>query len=209
VKLAIPDPMDLGFNVEPTRKCGPCQLCCKLLPVKELQKGANQRCAHQRHGKGCAVYRDKAVMPDSCQLWSCRWLLGLDTAELRRPDLARYVIDVIPDFVDVVNDDSTRTPVEIIQIWVDPKQRDAWKDPALRAFLERRAAEGKGALIRYSASDAITVFAPPLSARFGAPGGTWIVDSSGTVRPERTGRDRLDGVLAARRAVQPEMEGQA
>lgn len=187
------------------RRCGPCQLCCKLLPVAELQKGANTRCTHQRHGKGCAIYR-KPDMPRSCQLWSCRWLLGQDTDELRRPDRSRYVVDMLPDFVEVeVIDTGQRMPVEVVQVWCDPKAREAWKDEALAAYLTRRAAEGKGALIRFSSSDAITIFPPPLSERFGAPAGVWIVNESGTRRPERNARERLDGVARARLAAIGEM----
>ena len=123
--LAFPDPMKLGLNVEPVRKCGPCQLCCKLMPIAEMDKPANHRCTHQRHGKGCAIY---ATRPTSCAKWSCRWLLGLDTDGMRRPDLSRYVIDMIPDFVEVENSETgTRIPIEVVQVWCDPKQRDAWQ----------------------------------------------------------------------------------
>lgn len=199
--LALPDPFALGLNVAPTRQCGPCQLCCKLLPVVELQKTANTRCSHQRHGKGCAIYR-KPGMPQSCQLWSCRWLLGLDTGELRRPDRSRYVVDMLPDFVELeVIDTGERTQVEVVQVWCDPKAREAWKDEALAAYLTRRAAEGKGALIRFSSSDAITVFPPPLSERFGAPAGAWIVNESGTSAPAHTVRDVFAGVARARQAA--------
>jgi len=43
------------------RQCGGCTLCCKLLPVPPLEKLAGQRCQHQRHGKGCAVYETSAM----------------------------------------------------------------------------------------------------------------------------------------------------
>ena len=39
------------------RQCGDCQLCCKLLPVKSLAKLAGDRCSHQKHHKGCDVYK--------------------------------------------------------------------------------------------------------------------------------------------------------
>ena len=69
---------------EPTRRCGDCQLCCKLLPVGALGKAAGERCRHQRHHKGCAVYR-KRGFPSECGAWSCRWLVEDDTADLSRP----------------------------------------------------------------------------------------------------------------------------
>jgi hypothetical protein len=200
--LAFPDPFNIGFNVEPVRKCGPCQLCCKLMPIAEMSKPANHRCTHQRHNKGCNIY---ATRPTSCAKWSCQWLLGTDTADLRRPDLSRYVIDMIPDFVEVEDRETgTRIPVEVVQVWCDPKQRNAWQhDEALGAFLERRASEAKGALIRFSATDAVTVFPPPLSHRFGAPEGDWIVNDSGCAIPERRAAERFDGILRARQTVSP------
>ena len=40
----------------PTRQCGDCTLCCRLLPVRSLNKGAGERCKHQSHARGCKVY---------------------------------------------------------------------------------------------------------------------------------------------------------
>ena len=39
-----------------TRHCGGCTLCCKLIPVEELNKPAGARCKHVRTGKGCSIY---------------------------------------------------------------------------------------------------------------------------------------------------------
>ena len=147
------------------RHCGDCNLCCKLLPVRALGKGAGERCRHQRH-TGCRVYH-KQGMPPECAIWNCRWLVNDDTAELSRPDRSHYVIDIMPDFVEAGDDrrpDAPRQTIEVVQIWVDPKYPDAHKDPALRAYLERRALEGKIGLIRYNASDAFALVAPSLTA---------------------------------------------
>lgn len=141
------------------RECGACQLCCKLLPVPPLGKGANERCKHQRFGKGCAVYHTKA-MPMECGLWNCRWLINDDAAELSRPDRSHYVIDLMPDYVTARFDGEVRN-IPVVQIWCDPHHRDAWRDPALRRWLFRRAQDGIAAIIRFDARDAITVFAPP------------------------------------------------
>lgn len=145
------------------RRCGDCTLCCKLLPVREMNKRAGERCQHQRH-TGCAVYR-KPGMPMSCSMWSCRWVVNDDTGELRRPDRSHYVIDMMPDFVTVVDDETgERTPLEVVQVWVDPKHRDAWQDPALLDYLARRGEEGKAALIRYSNREGITVIPPAMTS---------------------------------------------
>ena len=45
------------------RTCGNRQLCCRLLPVRELAKGANVRCQHQKFGVGCAVYHRRRPFP--------------------------------------------------------------------------------------------------------------------------------------------------
>jgi hypothetical protein len=139
----------LIYDADPMRQCGACTLCCKLVPVKEIGKRAGERCQHQRH-TGCAIYSRR---PMSCMVWSCSWLLGDDTKELRRPDRSRYVIDPMPDQVSVGGQ-----RVQVVQIWCDPKAPDAWQDPALIAFLQRKAAEGVGALIRYSGSEGKAVF---------------------------------------------------
>jgi hypothetical protein len=145
------------------RQCGDCQLCCKLLPVQELAKGAGQRCKHQRHHKGCAVYHRRG-MPAACSLWNCRWLVNDDTADLSRPDRAHYCIDIMPDFV-TLRDNRTgeKKYVEVVQIWVDPGYPDAHRDPALRAYLERRAEEGKAAIVRWDNRRGVVIFAPVMS----------------------------------------------
>jgi hypothetical protein len=169
------------------RRCGECTLCCRLLPVRTLNKPANQRCKHQRH-TGCMVYNRRPwdlayqiaveemrkigldaahneTMPPECAMWNCRWLVNDDTGDLSRPDRSHYVVDLMPDFVTGVhNDTGEKTNIEVIQIWVDPKHPDAHKDPDLRRYLERRALEGKVALIRFNERDAFTLIPPSLAA---------------------------------------------
>jgi hypothetical protein len=169
----------------PMRQCGGCTLCCKLLPVNELDKLAGERCRHQQTGKGCAVYRTRK-MPACCHFWNCRWLVNDDTADLSRPDRTHYVIDLLPDYVTVVNNETgEKENVEVIQIWCDPKFPHAHRDPALRRYLERRAAEGKMALVRYNNKDAISI------VMFNGK----LHEHSGTVDPDR--KYSLAGVAAA------------
>jgi hypothetical protein len=128
-------------------------------------KRAGQRCEHQRHHKGCAVYARLERVSPSCKLWSCRWLVNDDTGGLRRPDRSHYVLDLIPDFVTAVDDlTGERQAVQVVQIWVDPKHPDAHRDPALRAYLERRAKDNIIGLVRYDNESAIALFPPALSA---------------------------------------------
>ena len=136
------------------RTCGECTLCCELLPVKELGKGAGTRCSHQSF-KGCRIY---ASRPRSCRLWSCGWLTGGDCADLRRPDRSHYVVDPMPDFITIEDGDTgEQTKLPVIQIWCDPKYPNAHRDPALRKLLEEHS---HPALVRYSERNAIVLIPP-------------------------------------------------
>jgi hypothetical protein len=145
-----------------TRACGDCQLCCKLLPVADavLQKKGGERCKHQAHHVGCRVY-NSAAMPPSCRLWNCAWLVADDTGDLRRPDRSHYVIDIMPDFVTIEdNETGARINMPVVQIWIDPNHPDAHRDPALRAYLEARPT---AALIRSNSHDAFLLVPPALA----------------------------------------------
>jgi hypothetical protein len=138
-----------------------------LLPVRALGKVANQRCKHQRH-TGCMVYH-KPGMPPECYLWNCRWLVNDDTGDLSRPDRSHYVIDIMPDFITAIDNTTGETrKMEVVQVWIDPKFPDAYKDPHLRAYLDRRGYEGKLGMIRFNEREAITLVPPSL-----APDGEW------------------------------------
>lgn len=160
------------------RQCGDCQLCCKLLPVREISKLANTRCQHQRHGKGCGVY-NRPAMPPSCKLWNCRWLTEDRTQNLRRPDRSGYVVDIMPDFVTMRNDETgEKTTLPVLQIWVDPTRPDAWrKDRDLWDYMARLGAEeGMCALIRNGSEAAIFIAPPAVNAD-----GTWFEHGSGVM----------------------------
>ena len=172
-----------------------CDLCCRLLPmradafkqkefaetiqamvdhgmamptafemVKEFDKPAGERCQFQRHGKGCTVYEKR---PFGCRFWQCQWLQN-GTGDLPRPDRLHLVIDVIPDFVESIdNVDGSKTSIPVVQVWIDPKHPHAHRDPAFRAWLAERAAKtGEAALIRYSEKDAF-MLVPPVMASDG------------------------------------------
>ena len=139
------------------RQCGDCTLCCKLLPVRSLGKKGGERCKHQRH-TGCRVYSKLLRVAPECSLWNCRWLVNDDTGELSRPDRSHYVIDIMPDYVKTIDDETGEvTEVPVVQVWVDPKHPDAHRDPALRAWLERHSAI---ALIRFTPTDGFCLFPP-------------------------------------------------
>ena len=153
------------------RQCGDCQLCCRLLPMRDnepwrdgasIDKPANVRCPHQKHGVGCAIY-DKR--PFCCKVWTCRWLVNNDMADQSRPDRSHLVVDVMPDYVTVKAEGQEDQKVQVIQVWCDPRYPDAHRDPAFRRYLARRGEqEGVIALIRYNARDALTIVPPAMAA---------------------------------------------
>lgn len=140
------------------RECGTCSLCCKLLPVVTLRKGANTRCEHQRR-TGCKIYDQR---PNECRLWLCAWLGGGEA--LDRPDRGGYVVDTVPDFVTSVSPDGERMKIPVIQVWVDPKRPTAHEAPGLRHFLNEIARQhGFAALIRFNERDGFVLVPPALT----------------------------------------------
>jgi tRNA isopentenyl-2-thiomethyl-A-37 hydroxylase MiaE len=74
------------------------------------------------------------------------------------------VIDVMPDYITIRNNETgTAEYVEVVQIWVDPNYPEAHRDPALRAYIERRSHEGVAALIRWDNTEGMVIFAPAMS----------------------------------------------
>lgn len=139
------------------RVCGSCQLCCKLMPVPQLGKGANERCKHQRSGKGCLIYKSR---PWSCRTFVCRWLGDPKTTALPRPDRSHYTID--PEFDQVIIEG--QTIVAVLQVWLDPAFPNAWDTPELRSYMLMMAERFRVAtIIRTNSRDGFVVFPPPLA----------------------------------------------
>lgn len=189
-RMVIEDQDDGSVNVRFDNKgtgrvCGQCQLCCKLLPVKSVEKPAGQRCRHQRTGKGCLIYSKR---PWECRTFACRWLADPHAADLPRPDRAHYVIDMTPDTI-MAGDQ----PVSVLQVWLDPAFPDAWDTPELRAFMLYMAERFRSAtIIRRDDCDGFTVFPPPI-----ADDGQWHIREGSVVKRE----DLVARVAAARNAA--------
>lgn len=167
------------------RRCNECTLCCRLVPVWELQKKANQRCGFVRAGKGCSVYRS-AAYPTSCTKWACMWLTD-PSADLPRPDRAHYVVDQFLDYIELEYH-GERARIDVVQVWVDPKHPEAHRDPLLRAWLELRAAMyGQAALIRFNEKDALTLFPPSMTST-----GEWVEHVGGRVGSQHSITERMN-----------------
>jgi len=136
---------------ESSRHCRSCTACCRILPVIEIGKPAQQRCPEQC-SHGCRVYPSR---PMSCRLWSCAWLVDPDARDLSRPDRAGYVVDSLLDFVTVEPHDG-RPPykVPVAQVWLSAAEPDAWRDGALESYLRKK---GLTALVRKNDVDGFIV----------------------------------------------------
>jgi hypothetical protein len=75
---------------------------------------------------------------------------------IRRPDIAGYAIDPMLDTILV-----DEQPVEVIQVWVDPKRREAHRDPALREWLAAMCARyGFLTIVRWGSKDGVVLIPP-------------------------------------------------
>jgi hypothetical protein len=148
--------------------------------VRELDKLAGQNCRFIKFKRGCTVYASP-VMPNSCKLWSCRWLVDPEAIDLPRPDRSGYVVDLMPDFV-MAQDNETGEEhrIEVVQVWVDPARfRSIHDHPALKIYLNKVAENGIAALLRFDSQKAIAVLPPAMT------GGVWHVQD-GTKDREHT-----------------------
>lgn len=210
------------------RKCGSCDLCCKLLPVDEglaaerleggrysvkligWHKMAGERCQHQKHGKGCSIYPNR---PMACQTWSCRWLSDPDVGELQRPDRVGYVIDVVPDvgILHTEEEGGRDFAINTIQIWVDPARPRAHEDPALRRYLSRKWLENREVgSVRFNEIKGVTLFPPEsntgnkwVEKEWAAPG--MGVDLDDVIRRARLGE--VSAVNIVRKRIEMKIEG--
>jgi hypothetical protein len=172
------------------RNCGTCRSCCVQVPVllDDEHKPANTRCKHLC-SRGCGIYDNR---PRPCVAWSCMWLYDPSTAALRRPDHSGYIIDPMPDHV-LANG----VPKQVVQVWVDPKRRDAHRDPALRAWLDAVGQRFKmAAIVRWSSRDSIVLIPPSLSE----DGQWWEI--GGELRDQ----DEIDAAKRAFAAEHPTLE---
>jgi len=84
------------MELVPTRRCGECTLCCKVLRVDtpELKKMSGVWCPDCREGAGCAIYETR---PPICRIWYCGWRLRTDLPEDWRPDRSGVLVDTLAE----------------------------------------------------------------------------------------------------------------
>jgi hypothetical protein len=97
------------------RACGPCSLCCKLLPIRELDKPENQWCVHCRPGNGgCGIYADR---PASCRGFACEWLVNPQLGDEWAPTRAKMFVHYNYDPLGHMG----------LYVVVDPSRPDCWR----------------------------------------------------------------------------------
>jgi hypothetical protein len=89
------------------------------------------------------------------------WLVAPDARDLRRPDRAHYVVDVMPDYVRYEDVNLGEGTIPVAQIWADPQFPNCHRDPELRAWLERR--RGLAGLVRYGNERGIVIIPPAMN----------------------------------------------
>jgi len=93
------------------RQCGPCALCCKLVPVAALGKKAGDWCEHCTR-TSCRIWHE-SYRPAACAEYTCLWLRRQDFPDDLRPDRSGVVFEYVDE----------QTAIGL----VDPTTPSAWK----------------------------------------------------------------------------------
>ncbi len=97
----------------------------------------------------------------------------------------------MPDYITIRNDATGEAQfMPVIQLWIDPRHRDAHRAPELRAYFARRAElEGTAVLVRYDNSDGFVIFPPAVS-----PTGDWYENHDGISGEEHSPLDKMKAI---------------
>lgn len=112
------------------RSCGPCSLCCKLLPIFALAKPKprDQWCPHRKPGRGgCLIYESR---PEECRIFYCGWLMGKLPAEWY-PQRSKMVVAFYPRSHGVGSD---------CIVTVEPAYAGRWREEPYYSQIKQNAA---------------------------------------------------------------------
>jgi hypothetical protein len=121
-----------------TNHCGTCTACCRVYAVPEIAKPAGPWCKHCDVGVGCKIYEAR---PKTCVDYKCVWL---QSQESENPH-ERLAPELRPDKSKVVL--TMTTNPKILGATTMPGAADAWKRPAMHAFLRKIVDSGMGVAI--------------------------------------------------------------
>lgn len=112
---------------ETGRSCGPCSMCCKLLPIAALDKPHDQWCAYCRPGRGgCAIYENR---PPTCRSFACNWLADPGIGDHWYPLKSKMVVQITGGHDDKYD--------VFVDVHVDRGAPDAWRTQPYYAELQR------------------------------------------------------------------------
>lgn len=111
------------MSTQPTKTCGSCSLCCKVLRVDELEKPMGVWCAHFKAETGCGIHGSH---PPSCNNYQCLWILSPTMPDEVRPDRCKVVM--------TIDDGGHR-----IIARADPAHPNAWRQEPVYCQLKRWA----------------------------------------------------------------------
>jgi Fe-S-cluster containining protein len=159
------------------RGCGTCSLCCKVLPVQELNKPAGQWCVHAMPGSGCGIH---AARPHACRRFFCSWRLDPNFGPEWKPDVSRFVLSADP-------------VQQALMVMVDPGMPLAWKREPYYARLKQLSEisfrQDEKVLVKFRGN--ITVILPDRDVPLGmiAPGQEIVVWREGSAHRAGLRRD--------------------
>ncbi|MDB5439203.1 MAG: hypothetical protein JWM33_1630 [Caulobacteraceae bacterium] len=108
--------------------CGTCNLCCKVMEIRELSKPEGVWCAHCAPGRGCGIYADR---PTPCREFSCQWLVTPELPDSFRPDRTKVVLTMAADGATLL-------------ALCEPANPMAWKKEPIYGLLKDRARQLQG-----------------------------------------------------------------
>jgi hypothetical protein len=127
------------------RECGDCSLCCKVVPVPQLEKPKDEWCKHCAPGKGGCLIFGQEERPYACGAYQCMWTRQYDWPEWLKPSQSRVVFERVTD--------------TIMLGTCDPDMPDHWKKSAgFKRLLKKWASSGTTVVLR--AGDEYHTFLP-------------------------------------------------
>jgi hypothetical protein len=149
----------IDARVVPSRSCGSCSMCCKLMSIPVFNKPDGQWCSHAKPGKGCNIHAER---PFFCRGFYCHWMMTPGLGPEWKPDVAKFLI-------------SARNNGARITAHVDPGAPHAWRrEPYYSTFktwaVKAAAQRPHMHLIDVMHGDRITVILPDRDVEIGAVG---------------------------------------
>ena len=113
----------------PGRACGSCMMCCKVLAIPAMPKGAGVWCTHAVPGKGCGIYETR---PQGCADFYCHWMINPNLGPEWKPERAKFVLHTGIE----------RIGGRQILLSVDPSFPNAWTKAPYFEMIKKWARDG-------------------------------------------------------------------